>query len=168
MQGIIDERLRIPDADLVLGIFWNRFGTPTAGEASGSAHEIKQTLSAWREHGRPDLMLFFSRRPASLETAEDARQSVAVREFKESLPSEVGWWNYADHADFEQQLRRQLNDWLRGQGEPAAADEPPAARDDTGLLAAPAYADVVSRDGLSKRLQTAIAAKPLVIVEGLA
>jgi hypothetical protein len=28
-QGLIDERMQIGDADIAIGIFWKRFGTPT-------------------------------------------------------------------------------------------------------------------------------------------
>ena len=52
-QGLIDERMEIGDADVVIGIFWKRFGTPTADAASGTEHELRRAWAAWREHGRP-------------------------------------------------------------------------------------------------------------------
>ena len=36
-QGLIDPILRIEDCDVLLGIFWKRFGTPTADAGSASA-----------------------------------------------------------------------------------------------------------------------------------
>ncbi|MGO9976417.1 MAG: hypothetical protein ACLP01_27145 [Solirubrobacteraceae bacterium] len=35
-QGLIDERMQIDDADLVVGTFWKRFGTPTGDAATGT------------------------------------------------------------------------------------------------------------------------------------
>ncbi len=29
-QGLIDERMQIGDSDIAIGIFWKRFGSPTA------------------------------------------------------------------------------------------------------------------------------------------
>jgi hypothetical protein len=41
-QGLIDERMKIDEADVVIGIFWKRFGTPTSNAASGTEHELRR------------------------------------------------------------------------------------------------------------------------------
>ena len=43
-QGLIDERMQIADSDIVVGIFWKRFGTPTGDAQSGTEHELR---NAW-------------------------------------------------------------------------------------------------------------------------
>jgi len=58
-QGIIDEILGIQDCDLLIGIFWRRFGTPTADGKTGTEHEIQLAYEAWREKGSPQLMVYF-------------------------------------------------------------------------------------------------------------
>jgi len=45
-QGLIDPILRIEDSDLLIGIFWKRFGTPTADSLSGTEHEIRLAFEA--------------------------------------------------------------------------------------------------------------------------
>ena len=37
-QGLIDPLLRIPECDVLIGIFWKRFGTPTDESLSGTEH----------------------------------------------------------------------------------------------------------------------------------
>ena len=41
-QKIINKRI-LKDADLLVGIFWTRLGTPTSGYASGAVEEIEET-----------------------------------------------------------------------------------------------------------------------------
>ena len=62
-QGLIDERMQIGDSDIAIGIFWKRFGTPTAEAQSGTEHELRQAWDAWRENDRPDVMVYFCQRP---------------------------------------------------------------------------------------------------------
>jgi hypothetical protein len=46
-QGLIDPILRIEDCDVLLGIFWKRFGTPTTDAGSGTEHEFLRAYTAW-------------------------------------------------------------------------------------------------------------------------
>jgi hypothetical protein len=48
-QGLIDDVLRISDCDLLLGIFWKRFGTPVKDGASGTEHEFQVAYEAWKK-----------------------------------------------------------------------------------------------------------------------
>ena len=52
-QGLIDAILRIEDCDILIGIFWKRFGTPVSDACSGTAHEFQRAYEAWQEHQRP-------------------------------------------------------------------------------------------------------------------
>ena len=56
-QGLIDPILKIPECDLLLGIFWKRFGTPTADGTTGTEHEIRTAVAAWQETGKPQVCL---------------------------------------------------------------------------------------------------------------
>src|SRR5437016_10654475 len=46
-QGWIDSVLQIEDCDLLIGIFWRRFGTPIADAKSGTEHEFRKAYEAW-------------------------------------------------------------------------------------------------------------------------
>ena len=50
-QGLIDEVMDIRDADIVVGVFWKRFGTPTGDADSGTEHELRRAWAAWRSRG---------------------------------------------------------------------------------------------------------------------
>lgn len=52
-QGLIDPILRIEDCDVLIGIFWKRFGTPTHDAQSGAEHEFKTAYEAWKQNRRP-------------------------------------------------------------------------------------------------------------------
>ena len=73
-QDIIDKRI-LHEADLLIGIFWTRLGTPTAHYASGAVEEIEEHVSA----GKP-AMLYFSSAPTPLDAVDAAHvQSDHVR-----------------------------------------------------------------------------------------
>lgn len=72
-QGLINKHV-LKNADLLVGIFWTKTGTPTATAISGTVEEIEEHLRAGR-----DAMLYFCRRPASL---ADEMQLAAVNELR--------------------------------------------------------------------------------------
>lgn len=45
-QGLIDPILHIEDCDLLIGIFWKRFGTQVKDAKSGTEHEFKLAYEA--------------------------------------------------------------------------------------------------------------------------
>ena len=82
-QGLIDERMQISDADLVVGIFWKCFGTPNGDASSGTEHELRRAWEAWRERGRPDVMVYFCRRKGAPATSDEAEQWQRVLRFRD-------------------------------------------------------------------------------------
>jgi hypothetical protein len=48
-QGLIDPLLRIKDCDILLGIFWKHFGTPTQDAESGTEHEFRTAYATWKK-----------------------------------------------------------------------------------------------------------------------
>ena len=50
-QGLIDSVLDIAHSDIVIGIFWKRFGTPVKGAGSGVEHELVQAYESWQCSG---------------------------------------------------------------------------------------------------------------------
>jgi hypothetical protein len=59
-QGVLNHQI-LQDADVVVGIFWSRIGTPTGDALSGSVEEIQRHM----ESGKP-TMIYFSDAPGSL------------------------------------------------------------------------------------------------------
>ena len=100
-QNIIDKRI-LNEADLVIGIFWTRIGTPTAHYASGAVEEIEEHVAA----GKP-AMLSFSTAPVAIDSI-DAKQYAGLKTFRESCQSRGLYETYADLAEFRRDLSRHL------------------------------------------------------------
>jgi len=107
-QGLIDVAMRIENADVVVGIFWKRFGTPTLDAGSGTEHELRRAWSAWRENGRPQVMVYFCQRPHMPQSSAEAAQLQQVLSFREAMPEQQLWWTYTSAGDFERAMREHL------------------------------------------------------------
>jgi len=132
-QGLLDSAMDIPGADVVIGIFWGRFGTPVADARSGTAHELNRAWEAWRETGHPDVMLYFCERDVRTSTAADAEQLRQLLEFREALPNEQMYGTYGSVEDFESALRDDLSIFLIRLAETAqvsGGDEPEASMEE--------------------------------------
>ena len=64
-QALINPELDA--ADVVLVIFWNRFGTPTSAGTTGTESEALRSLKRWSRVSRPQVMVYFCQRPATLD-----------------------------------------------------------------------------------------------------
>lgn len=84
-QGLIDELMKIEGCDIVVGIFWKRFGTPVADANSGTEHELRRAIAAWKEFRRPHVMLYFNANSYSPKTAAELDQWKSVFEFRKEM-----------------------------------------------------------------------------------
>jgi hypothetical protein len=78
-QGVINRQL-VDSADMVIGVFWTRLGTPTSEAESGTVEEIQRCIEA----GKP-VLLYFSSKPVvldSVDQAEYARLKAARGDFE--------------------------------------------------------------------------------------
>jgi hypothetical protein len=91
-QHIIDKRI-LEDADLLVGMFWTRLGTPTASYASGAVEEIEEHLKAGK--------------PAPLDSV-DPTQYQALKAFKDSCRTRGLFETYADVDDFRRKVSKDL------------------------------------------------------------
>jgi len=111
-QGAIDEQMKLEEADLVVGIFWRRFGTPTHEEGSGTEHELRLAWAAWRAHERPEVMVYFCQRAYRPTNREETDQWGRVLDFHQELPREQLTWTYRTVPQFERLLREHLTRFL--------------------------------------------------------
>ncbi len=100
-QSIIDQQI-LTDADLLVGMFWTRLGTPTTGYASGAVEEIEEHLKVKRP-----AMLYFSSAPAPLDSI-DPDQYRALKAFQDSCKPRGLFATYADAEDFRRKFSRDL------------------------------------------------------------
>jgi len=117
-QGLIDPILKIQDCDILLAIFWKRFGTPAKGAASGAEHEIKTAIKARQDAGRPQIMIYFKEAARELKTPEEHRQYPSVLEFKQEISPLGLFWTFEETADFERKVRQHLTHYILDQIHP--------------------------------------------------
>lgn len=140
-QNIIDKRL-LANADLLIGIFWTRLGTPTASYASGAVEEIEEHLKA----GKP-AMLYFSSAPASPDSV-DATQYQALESFRDSCKTRGLYATYGNVDDFRRKFSRDLQITMSSHGiaAPGSAKHTDASSDALSTDAA-ALLKAASADG---------------------
>jgi hypothetical protein len=102
-QSIINEQI-VSDADIVIGIFWTRIGTPTGVAPSGTVEEINVHIKA-----KKATMLYFSTQPVRLDSLDEVQYN-ALKEFKHSLRVENHGLvaEYESLSEFKEKLMRQL------------------------------------------------------------
>lgn len=108
-QELINEKL-VTDADILVGVFWTRLGTPTKEYDSGSVEEIERHIQA----GKPTL-LYFSSEPVALDSV-DRDEYERLVSFKKSCQSRGIYHEFSSPAkfadDFNMHLAMHLNDLI--------------------------------------------------------
>lgn len=100
-QALINERL-VEHADLMIGVFWTRLGSPTGTEDSGTVEEIKLHCSK----GKP-LMLYFSDAPISMREV-DRDQYARVEDFRAWAFTQGLVRTFAKQDEFHELFRHDL------------------------------------------------------------
>lgn len=100
-QEVINKQL-IRDADLLVGMFWTRVGTPTGIGPSGTVEEIEEHL---KKGTGP--MLYFSTAPVRLDSV-DEDQYRALKEFRQQCRQRGLVEEYESLQEFREKFRRQL------------------------------------------------------------
>lgn len=104
-QALIN--VELDDADVVLVIFWNRFGTPTSEGTTGTESEVLRTLEHWSKARQPQVMIYFCQRPARLDRT-DLEQRLKLLDFRERISSLVLAVDYEEAQEFEWRVRDDL------------------------------------------------------------
>jgi hypothetical protein len=100
-QAVINRQL-LRDADLLVGAFWTRVGTPTGEAVSGTVEEIERHLAAGKR-----AMLYFSTAPVAPDSL-DPEQYRHLREFRESCRARGLVEEYDSIEQFREKFARQL------------------------------------------------------------
>ena len=111
-QGQIDSLMHIATSDIVIGIFWKRFGTPTTDAHSGTEHELRIAYEAWKTTGRPHIMLYFNREPYNPPSLDEIDQWREVFAFKEQIRTEALSWDYSGDEEFKSLASQHLRQLL--------------------------------------------------------
>lgn len=100
-QGVINEQI-VDKADLVVGIFWTRLGTPTGLATSGTVEELERLVRA----GKP-AMIYFSSAPVQLDSV-DVAQYEQLKAFKAALGQRGLYSTYDSPTEFRDMFSRHL------------------------------------------------------------
>lgn len=104
-QALIDPELDA--ADVVLAIFWNRFGTPTSAGTTGTESEVLRALKRWSRVLRPQVMVYFCQRPTLLDRPA-LEHRLMLLDFRERISPLVLAADYEDVQEFEWRVRDDL------------------------------------------------------------
>ena len=159
-QGVIDELMEITRSDLVVGVFWKRFGTPTADFESGTEHELSIAWSSWKNRGRPQVMVYFDQAPARPTSREDTDQWGKVLDFKKRFSKRL-WWSYDGAQEFERVFREHIQRFLLNLGNKRLS-----SGRDSGIFDAPTFADAIPRIQLWDKIEAAFLKHPVVAMAG--
>lgn len=112
-QGLIDTILKIDQSDILIGIFWTRFGREIPSGEVGTEHEIRLAAKAWEAKGSPYVMLYFSKMSVD-PTAVDLAQLGKVTAFRKEFGEKGLYATYNGPSEFSDLLRRNLTGYLKG------------------------------------------------------
>jgi len=100
-QAIVNNQA-LDDCDIVLGIFWTRFGSPTGVAESGTEEEIRRSVA----FDKP-VLLYFSDVPGSPSKIDHGQYQKIIK-FRDELRNTGLIWSYSSHDQFRDYLRRHL------------------------------------------------------------
>ena len=134
------------DTDIYLGILWSRIGSPLPDTMlrpdgsqydSGTAYEFEDAMSGFREHGKPDILIY-RKTGSPLISIEDREEVLERLDQSEKLQAYIDRWfrgadgsyvgalhQFAEMEDLESMtlmhLRKLIDKWLSEQEEPSAS-----------------------------------------------
>jgi len=129
-QGVVNDQIR--DYDVMVGIMWKRFGTPTGHAESGTEEEFRLAYDRWTAGGTPHILFYFSEAamPVKLSSAEVGQLQKVVA-FREELTQQGLVKSYASAGEFPDVVRRDLirlvGRILNGEDGTTAGSAPPVA-----------------------------------------
>jgi len=106
-QDVINTQ--IGEYDVLVGIMWKRFGTPTKRSASGTGEEFERAYDLFTQYGRPKIMFYFRKAPFYPRDEKELSQIRKVIRFRKKLERlGVLFWEYLEPIDFERDVREHL------------------------------------------------------------
>jgi hypothetical protein len=106
-QDVINRQ--IGKYDVLVGIMWKRFGTPTKRSDSGTGEEFERAYEYFKKFKRPKIMFYFRKTPFYPSNEDEVSQIKKVLRFRKKLEKlGVLFWEYQQPLDFERDLREHL------------------------------------------------------------
>jgi hypothetical protein len=106
-QDVINKQ--IGEFDVLVGVMWRRFGSPTKRAKSGTGEEFERAYELFRMHGRPKIMFYFRTTPFYTTDLKEIAEFRKVVEFRKALEKlGVLYWTYDTPLQFERNVREHL------------------------------------------------------------
>lgn len=100
---------QIGEYDVLVGVMWKRFGTPTKRAKSGTGEEFERAYDFFTRFGRPKIMFYFRTTPFYPKDEKELSQIRKVLRFRKKLERlGVLFWEYDKPIDFERDVREHL------------------------------------------------------------
>lgn len=125
-QALIDDILKIEACDILIGIFWKRFGTPIQDGTTGTEREFLTAYNAWKSQGTPQIMMYFKQKPFMPQSSRESQQAQKVLEFRENFPDEGLYWKYQEETEFEKLVRQHLIKVIQAHHQKTSSTSPSA------------------------------------------
>lgn len=114
-QDVINQNIN-DDYDIFIGVFWQKFGTPTNRAESGSKEEYDRALRKFKNDPESNhIMLYFKTTPPQNIYELNYSQFEKVKEFREEVGSKDGvyYWEFEKPEDLKNHLLIHLSSLVR-------------------------------------------------------
>lgn len=113
-QRLIDSDLKIENSDIVIALFYKRFGSPVMDSKSGTEHEIKLAIDSFRKKGTPIIKIYFKKPLVNLDDLDesDLTQYKLLQEFKKRASKKFFTKQFKFTNELESILRKELSKFL--------------------------------------------------------
>jgi hypothetical protein len=101
-QAIINKQM-VDDSDIIVAIFWSRFGTPTGTLGSGTEEEIRRGIRLARK-----VLVYFSDLEPIPADAEQSQLDLLWK-FRRELQSKGLCWTFSSRQQFQKEFTRHLS-----------------------------------------------------------
>ena len=106
-QDVINNE--IGEFDILIGIMWRRFGSPTNRADSGTEEEFQRAYEFFKKYGRPKIMFYFRKTPFYTTNLKEITQFRKVIQFRKGLEKlGVLFWEFESSLQFERNVREHL------------------------------------------------------------
>lgn len=108
-QDVINRNIK-DNYNIFIGVFWQRFGTPTNRSESGTKEEFERALKKYKtDNSSCHIMIYFKTAPPENIYEIDYKQFEKVRNFKEEIKKEgVLYWEFEKADDLRKLLQLHL------------------------------------------------------------
>ena len=89
-------------SDIVVGVFWTKFGTPTGRFGSGTEEELRRGIAQDKE-----VAVYFSRIPPPKHKGQPL-QFTKIEAFKRKIGKKALYWEFSSLIGFERDFRNHL------------------------------------------------------------